>query len=447
MTRRSLAVALAFAMSAAVFAPATAFFIPGFSLPDALRPSPSPTPAKPPPRAAPTIRTACGGAAGRDDVDALVCSPHKILGKEALGAVRDAAKVVATAELADDASCKSLLEDGGLGNGTRSEETTDSAGSLKKKAHDKKWPRVRAGWAVRVAVVKRATKWEARVFARDVLKAWKASGECACGDGVVLVVAVRSRVAVVEAGNTVAARVGEARLTKVVGSMRDTMDAWENHTVQRALVHALGVLHESQFDVGPPEPRTWVQSLGDGARKVLRFPLLLLDTLMRALVIAWEYFPLVYLVFLITGALLQCLEPLLPERFIFWRQAGQPRRLFFDGSYGVPAPSRLGAFVDGLRHVATERAAAGDGAVFPATTCPICLSQFGCRSPGASNDELLLPGADEATPLLRSEELRALSCGHVLHRDCIIQWLTSVCNGHGTTRCPICRAYEPLNLV
>lgn len=57
---------------------------PRFSLPDAQRSSSSPTPAKLSPPSPPTISTACGGAAGRGDVDALVCSPQNILEKEAL---------------------------------------------------------------------------------------------------------------------------------------------------------------------------------------------------------------------------------------------------------------------------------------------------------------------------------------------------------------------------
>uniref|UniRef100_V5EK70 RING-type domain-containing protein n=1 Tax=Kalmanozyma brasiliensis (strain GHG001) TaxID=1365824 RepID=V5EK70_KALBG len=52
-------------------------------------------------------------------------------------------------------------------------------------------------------------------------------------------------------------------------------------------------------------------------------------------------------------------------------------------------------------------------------TCPICLCDFEEPSPG-----------EEPEP----EPLRLLECGHVMHRGCVDQWLTTV-----SGRCPVCQ--------
>ncbi|SPO23704.1 uncharacterized protein UTRI_03769_B [Ustilago trichophora] len=57
-------------------------------------------------------------------------------------------------------------------------------------------------------------------------------------------------------------------------------------------------------------------------------------------------------------------------------------------------------------------------------TCPICLCDFEEPSPDAEEEP---------------EPLRLLECGHVMHRSCVDQWLTTV-----SGRCPVCqRAVVP----
>jgi RING-H2 zinc finger domain len=129
----------------------------------------------------------------------------------------------------------------------------------------------------------------------------------------------------------------------------------------------------------------------------------------------------------------------LPARLVFWRRRRSRRRLRADPA---AARARYTATADALRRVDPGKAGAGGGGVYGASACAICLERFAPASPGGSADAL-----DEATPLLGAPapadaDLRALTCGHVFHRDCIVLWLASA----GTAvrrRCPICRAEEP----
>ena len=94
------------------------------------------------------------------------------------------------------------------------------------------------------------------------------------------------------------------------------------------------------------------------------------------------------------------------------------------------------AALDRLR---SEQAAAHESAAYPATSCPVCLEEFGAVEGGCADDGGEC-GGTEGTALLptttTTTTLRplALSCGHTFCEPCIRRWLAR------SDTCPICRA-------
>lgn len=317
---------------------------------------------------------------------------------------------------------------------------------------------VARGWRAQIAIVAKVEGPDTlRRWGENVLANWEEEGKngskegTICGEGFVIGIAVESRMLYVGAGARVAEKVGEESLAKIRAQMRETLAAWENGVVTRALLEAIEAIGRAEGERPPPPPRTWRDTVHDFLGDVLGVPKHVLQFLGSALLWAWEYFPLIYLLGLTLGTLAQCIDPLIPERLVFWRRRRESARR--EGARG--SPERFDAIINALRKVDVAKVSAGEWNhigrkwnVVPARNCAICLDGFGPASPTNSRDGLAM---DETTPLLTSRDaavqieeldLRALTCGHVLHRECIRLWLESTPARQRT--CPLCRTDDPV---
>lgn len=278
---------------------------------------------------------------------------------------------------------------------------------------------------------------------------------------VVVVVGTRTRVVEVLVGERVRRRVGDVVLGGVKGleeRSREVMEAWGNGGVTKAIIGVLNELEAAQRVPGVVFETGWRGWLRAAGRKVTGWLLVVLGWVVSFGGFVWNWFPVVYLLVLFIGSVLQCAEGVLPPRMIFWhtrngRRAAARERLRIRRAEAAAGNERVHAIVEELRVVEVEKVGSGGAGVYGARSCAICLEMFG----GEDEDE---EAANENTPLLEgagagggagngsSENvggLRALACGHVLHARCIVLWLSS--SSSVERRCPICRGNAVADMV